>query len=162
MTRRARGGIAGVGRSAALVCAGALLGFGGGSPVAAAAQARGSSHQSPFFSADVRRGPDAGLALWGYLHLRLAPSGRITGKVVHRGGVSVPASGHVSGHTLQLSFRLPNGLVMSGTGTAARAIHTLSDLPLSGTLSGPRPSDHGNWALRNEAERHALESPFYE
>jgi hypothetical protein len=162
MTSRARRGIAGVGSSAALVCGGALLGYGGGSSVAAAAQARGSSQQSSFFSADVRRGPDAGLALWGYLHLRLAASGRITGKVVHRGGVSVPASGHVSGRTLRLSFRLPNGLVMSGTGTAAHAIHTVSDLPQSGTLSGPRRGDHGNWALRSEAERRERESPFYE
>lgn len=138
-----------IGGAGCVVLALSITGFGGTSAHLTRAKAPGGSG---IFSADVRSGPDADLALWGRLAIRLSRSGSLRGAVVRAGGLRVPVSGTAHGRTLTLAFHLPAG-TMSGTGTASHEIRSIADMPTRGTLTGPRAGDVGDWALTSERER---------
>ena len=107
------------------------------------------------FSADVRSGPDSGLSVWGGLKVSIARSGQVTGALIPGGrGQAVPVSGLVAGRSLKLVFHLPGGRLMTGTGTAQRDILRYKMVPTEGTLSGPRPGDHGDWLVITADQRY--------
>jgi hypothetical protein len=135
------------GMSCALVATG-IAGFGGASAQLAKST---TTVTTRIFSADLRRGPDKELALWGRLAIRLSRSGTLSGAVVRAGGLRVPVSGTAHGRTLTMAFHLPAG-TMSGTGTARHVIRSIADLPTRGTLTGPRAGDAGDWALMERGE----------
>jgi hypothetical protein len=108
------------------------------------------------FSATVRHGPDKGLSVSGRMRLMVAQSGSINGAVVALGRALL-FTGAAQGNTMQIALSARNGLQMKGVGIATAPIHGCADVPASGSLTGPRTTDTGDWAL---AERSPEAKPY--
>jgi hypothetical protein len=113
-----------------------------------------------YFVAHVRSGPDAGHGYHGDISMTIAPGSAspqamlalydknaLPGPRGYRGRpiAQVPTSVRIAGSAWTMVFHLPGRQLISGTGTIGNAIRSCRDTPMSGSLAGPRPGDHGDW-----------------
>lgn len=111
------------------------------------------------FEATVTGGPDMGTMVFGTLNLTPTSATTLTGfvdpYVPSDGGAPlmgqitqrVPVTGTIAGNQLTLTFTLPDGRTMSGTGTLPSSTWSCPN-ELTGTLTGPGMGDTGDWATR--------------
>jgi hypothetical protein len=112
------------------------------------------------FEATVTAGPDMGTKLVGRLTLNRTSATTVTGQVVPvvdadagaplEGQINqtVPVTGVIAGNQLTLTFMLPGGRTMTGTGTLpASGICPARGEQLTGGLTGPAAGDTGDWLL---------------
>jgi hypothetical protein len=119
-------------------------------PMTALAQAQVTCHIP--FEAEVRSGPNAGLAVAGELMLAAEADGSTIGALVLADGTKIPLVGQVSGRAVHLLFMLDVSAdasaprVILGTGTALTDIDDETcGTWLGGPFSGPDEGDLGDW-----------------
>lgn len=106
-----------------------------------------TSCQMPF-TASVRSGPSAGASFTGILSLDYSRGdGSLTGTLNTDDGVSVPATGTMSGTQISLQMATPGGTVQ-GTGTLP-VVGAPCAAELQGPLTGPMTGDAGDWVGAN-------------
>lgn len=110
------------------------------------------------FEATVQNGPGAGTFLMGALVLTPTSATTVTGYVdpvlpTDAGAAAagqvmqrVPVTGTITGNQLALTFTLPGGRTMQGTGTLPSNAWTCPN-ELTGALTGPNPGDTGDWRV---------------
>ncbi|MCC7535142.1 MAG: hypothetical protein IT379_02945 [Deltaproteobacteria bacterium] len=97
------------------------------------------------FEAAVRSGPNAGTTLVGLLVFRADPSGVIRDGLLHTiDGLRVEVEGNVDGRDVEMTFTLPDGRRLMGTGAFERDGGTCVG-QLAGPLTGPDADDRGDW-----------------
>lgn len=100
------------------------------------------------FDATVKAGPSAGLVAKGALTLIEEMDGSLRGKLESKDAngqkTSVPVTGMVTATSIDLTFTLPDGGVIHGTGTLDKPFETCPE-PMNGTLIGPQVGDTGDW-----------------
>jgi hypothetical protein len=103
------------------------------------------------FRADVRSGPNAGLALSGVLQMGVDDAGALRGMLLPDDAEpdedgklpAVSVTGSIEGRTLNLAFESEAGIVR-GTGTLPGDFEACPE-PVEGTLTGPAAGDTGDW-----------------
>lgn len=110
------------------------------------------------FEATVRNGPDANAAVMGTLVLTQTSATTVTGYVdpgaPDDGGTlpasvirqRVPVTGTIAGNQLTMTFTLPDGRTMQGTGTLPSSGWSCPN-ELTGGLTGPGAGDTGDWRV---------------
>ncbi|MCC7535233.1 MAG: hypothetical protein IT379_03425 [Deltaproteobacteria bacterium] len=97
------------------------------------------------FEATVRSGPNAGTSLVGLLEYRLREDGALRDGTLHTiDGDHVEVTGSIEDLGVAMTFALPDGRSMTGTGAFEGPFAGCSGR-LAGPLDGPDPDDRGDW-----------------
>src|SRR5689334_21425278 len=104
-----------------------------GVAMAGTSQPAGPQLQQDIFSAYIDHGPEKGLSIWGALSGTVDSSGRISGSLKGDHPV-VRLTGNATGRSVSLSFHLPGGRTLTGTGTSDKPITDFQSIPTKGTF----------------------------